>query len=111
MTETVATSTTENNERLLAKIEDLGGGYCWDAENFAVTLMNVTVEDADAAILCELVGVQQIALDASLLSFLALERIAQIPGLQSLILNVSKVSASELDVLKRFVPEVLAVDE
>jgi hypothetical protein len=111
MTETIATAFTENNERLLAKIEGLGGGYCWDAENFAVTLMDVAVEDSDAAILCELVGVQQIALNASLLSFLALERIAQIPGLQSLVLNVSTVSESELDTLKRFVPEVLTVDE
>ncbi|MDT4329302.1 hypothetical protein ACQE3E_07205 [Methylomonas sp. MED-D] len=111
MTETISAAAAENNERLLARVEGLGGGYCWDAEIFAVTLIDVAVADTDAAILCGLVGVQQVALNASLLSFPVLERIAQIPGLQSLVLNVPAVSESELDALKRFVPEVLVVDE
>lgn len=111
MTETISAAAAENNERLLAMVEDLGGGYCWDAEIFAVTLMDVAVADSDAAILCGLVGVQQVALNASLLSFSVLERIAKIPGLQSLVLNVPTVAESELEALKRHVPEVLVVDE
>lgn len=111
MTETISASAAENNERLLARVEDLGGGYCWDAEIFAVTLMDVAVADQDARILCGLVGVQQVALNASLLSFSVLEGIAQIPGLQSLVLNVPALSETELDSLKRFVPEVQVLDE
>jgi hypothetical protein len=111
MTDAISVTATENNERLLAKVEDLGGGYCWDAEVFAVTLIDVAIVDADASIICGLFGVQQMALNASKLSFPALERIAQISGLQSLVLNAPVVSESELDSLKRFVPEVLAVYE
>jgi len=111
MIETISDAAAENNELLLARVEDLGGGYCWDAEIFAVTLMDVAVLDQDAKILCGLVGVQQVALNASLLSFSVLEEIAQIPGLQSLVLNVPAISEPEIDSLRRFVPEVLVVDE
>jgi hypothetical protein len=111
MTETISAAAAENNELLLARVEDLGGGYCWDAEIFAVTLMDVAVADPEAAMLCGLVGVQQIALNASLLSFPIVERVAHIPGLKSLVLNTPSISEVELDVLKRVVPKVLVVDE
>jgi hypothetical protein len=111
MTETISDAAAESNELLLAQVEGLGGGYCWDAEIFAVTLMDVSVSDQDAKILCGLVGVQQVALNASQLSFSALDEIARIPGLQSLVLNVPAISEQEIEALGRFVPEVLVVDE
>jgi len=95
----------------LTKVEDLGGGYCRDAEIFAVTLMNVAVEDQATEILCGLVGVHQVALNASSLSYSSLEQIAKISGLQSLVLNVPSISEHESEALRRFVPEVVVVAE
>jgi hypothetical protein len=46
----------------------------WDAEVFAVTLMDVAVEDDAAIPLCGLRGVQQIAVDASRLSAATISR-------------------------------------
>ena len=68
-------------------MEGYGGGYVWEPEIFAVTLMGVAVADAEAAILSGLTGVQQVALNASRVSLPTLQKIAGIPGLRSLVLS------------------------
>jgi hypothetical protein len=76
----------KNNESILAIVETLGGGYVWDSDVFAVTLYDVPVTDSEAAPLLGLQGVQQIALNAANLTFPIIESIAQISGLNSLVL-------------------------
>lgn len=101
----------EKNEAILARVEVLGGGSVWDAEVFAVTLMDVVVTDGDAIQLAGLVGVQQIALDCSRLSIGTLRSIAAIPGLQSLVLCKPVFSAADLDGLQALGPDVQVVTE
>lgn len=100
----------KENERVLATIERLGGEYVWDPEVFVVALMNVAVGDDEATTLCRLVGVEQIVLDASCLSYAVLERIAKIRGLCSLVLSAPVVSLAEVNALRKLVPEILVVD-
>ncbi len=83
----------------------------WDAEVFAVTLMDVAVTDTDAMPLTGLVGVQQIALDCSRVSIGALQKIAEIPGLQSLVLCNPVFDAEGLKILQEIGPEVQVVEE
>ena len=97
------------NEGILAAVERLGGGYVWEAEIFAVTLIDVPVTDQQAAALAQLVGVQQIALNASRLSSLALHRVARIRGLKSLVLSDLRIAEAELSELKRVGPEIRVV--
>src|SRR3954471_12861257 len=94
------------NEKVLAAVEQLGGGYVWEPEVFAVTLIDVQVTDQHAAALADLVGVQQIAVNASRLSSLGLQRIARIGGLRSLVLFELRISEAELTELKRIGPEI-----
>ncbi len=101
----------QTNVSILDTVEALGGGYAWDAEIFAVILMEVSVEDDDARMLCGLTGVQQIALDASRLSMTALAALAGIPGLQSLVLSRRTLTEDERRELEREGLEVLRVDE
>ena len=100
-----------DNEDILAAVETKGGGYVWDAEVFAVTLMDVAVSDDEALMLCKLAGVQQIALDASRLSFSTLQRLARIPGLNSLVLNHSPLGDQQIDALVTIGPQILQVNE
>jgi hypothetical protein len=53
-----------HNERVLTRVESLGGDYLWDKLFFTVMLMDVAVSDSEAAILLELVGVKQVAVNA-----------------------------------------------
>lgn len=46
------------NERILSRVEQLGGGYVWDAEVFAVSLEGVAVSGMDVRALLGLVGVE-----------------------------------------------------
>lgn len=101
----------QTNVSILDSVDALGGGYVWDAEIFAVTLMEVSVEDDDARMLCGLTGVQQIALDASQLSMTALAALAGIPGLQSLVLSRRTLTEDERRKLERAGLEILEVDE
>ena len=41
----------QKNAKILAQVESYGGGYVWEREIFAVTLMDVAVADSEAAIL------------------------------------------------------------
>ena len=99
------------NEEILAEIEASGGGYVWEPEVFAVTLMDVTPEDTQVTRLCGLTGVKQIALNASRLSFDTLQRIARIPGLQSLVLSDIHLTADQQSTLEALGPEVEIVSD
>jgi len=98
------------NQGILDSIEALGGSYVWDAEVFAVTLMDVAVEDDKAMPLCGLRGIQQVALDASRLSVAALTALAGIQGLQSLVLARRTLTDNQRSELGRFGPEIIEVD-
>lgn len=101
----------QRNEGILAAVESAGGGYAWDAECFAVTLMDVIVSEGLAQALTGLVGVQQIAIEASTLQLNALVGIASIPGLTSLVLNHSCLNAGEVARLALIGPEIVYTQE
>ena len=97
------------NERILAQVEKYGGGYVWEREVFAVMLMDVAIADADAVTLCGLTGVEQVALNASRLSFPMLQKIARIPGLRSLVLSGITLTPEEQLALHHCGPKVEVV--
>lgn len=100
------------NEQILTQIEHYGGGYVWEPEIFAVTLMKVAVADSEAVILSGLTGVQQVAVNASRLSFPTLQRIASIAGLRSLVLSGINLTHEQQLVLESCGPKVeVVVDE
>jgi len=100
----------QQNERILAQVEGYGGGYVWEAEIFAVTLMDVAVADAEAATLSGLTGVEQIALNASHVSFPTLQKIAGIPGLRSLVLSGITLAQEQQLLLESCGPKVEVVE-
>jgi hypothetical protein len=105
-------SEQKKNEEILAHVEQLGGGSVWEAECFTVGLHDVAVTDEQIAPLASLVGVEQIALNASQLSVAAIERIARVEGLQSLVLIGSKLSKADVRRLSGYGPEIeLVADE
>jgi hypothetical protein len=101
----------QENERILVQVEKYGGGYVWEPEIFAVTLMDVAVADAEAAVLSGLTGVQQIALNASRLSFPTLRKVAGIPGLRSLVLSSITLTREQQSLLERCGPRVEVVED
>jgi len=111
MSQQISPEAEEKNEAILARVEALGGGYVWDAEVFAVTLMDVAVPDAEVRELAGLVGVSQIAMDASRVSIDTLAKIAAIPGLESLVLCNAACDPQELEALQSFGPDVEVVSE
>jgi hypothetical protein len=96
----------QDNERILALVESYGGGYVWEPEFFGVILIDVGIADAEAAKLCGLTGVQQIAIDASRLSFATLQKIASIPRLKSLVLKGITLSRKQRALLAGCGPKV-----
>jgi len=94
------------NERILAQVDSYGGGYVWEREFFGVMLMDVAIADTEAANLCGLTGVQQIVLNASRLSFATLQKIASIPGLESLVLSGITLSRKQRSQLASGGPKV-----
>lgn len=99
------------NETILAHIEAIGGGYVWESEVFAVSLIDTPATDSELESLAGLRGVKQIALDASRLSFPAIEAIARIPGLESLVLSAASLSNQQLQALRVIGPEIVLVVE
>ncbi len=83
----------------------------WDAEVFAVTLLDVGIDSAAVERLAGLVGVQQIALDCSRLTISDLHKLASIPMLQSLVLCNPAISESDLEALRLIGPDVEVVAE
>lgn len=101
-----------DNEAILAHVESLGGGYVWEPEIFTVVLLDVAVGDIDIVPLSGLRGVRQIALNASRLSFAAIETLARIPGLESLALSRHRLGDQQIEALRRIGPEIeFAADE
>ena len=111
MSQQINPTVAEKNEDILARLEELGGGYIWDAEVFAVTLMGVALPDANVIGLVGLVGVSQIAMDASRVSIDTLAKIAAIPGLQSLVLCNAVCDPRQLESLLSIGPDVEFVSE
>jgi len=104
------TAVTEN-EVILRWVDACGGGYVWEPELFCVTLMEVAIQSDGVDNLCRLVGVEQLAIDATKLSRDELVRLASIPGLRSLVLGGVTLSGAERDALSRLGPVVeLATD-
>jgi hypothetical protein len=101
----------QTNERILAQVEDYGGGYVWESEIFAVTLIDVALQDDEAASLCGLTGVEQIALNASRLAFATIQSIASIPGLQSLVLSGVTLTVEQQALLESLGPKVKVVSD
>ena len=99
-------SATDENEAILAQVESLGGGYVWESEIFAINLVDVDLEDKDVARLPRLVGVQQIALNAERLSLEAIEQIARIPQLESLVLRGCSLSPEQIGKLGSLGPQI-----
>jgi len=98
------------NQSILDRVEALGGGYVRDAEVFAVNLMGVALDDDEARPLCGLLSIQQIALDASQLSYGTINALPRIGGLQSLVLGRRALSDSQRSELGRLGPSVIEVD-
>ena len=98
-----------NNKDILSQVEALGGGYVWEPEIFAVTLIDVLVTDSQVLCLQSLQGVEQIALNASNLSFPTIEAIARIPALASLVLSGSTLSIEQVAKLRLIWPDVVLV--
>jgi hypothetical protein len=111
MSKHITPAEAERNEAILARVEELGGGYVWDAEVFAVTCMDVAIADVDAMALVGLSGVQQIALDCSRISVDALTKIAAIEGLQSLVVCNPAFNADDLQLPEGVGPEIQVVEE
>jgi hypothetical protein len=100
---------TESNQAILDRVEALGGGYVWEPEVFAVILGKART-DEEVAVLQGLAGVQQIALNATSLSFPTLEAVARIPGLESLVLGGARLTDRQLAALQGIGPEIELVD-
>lgn len=100
-----------DNEAILAHVEALGGGYVWEPEIFCVTLIDVPALDRDVAALSKLRGVQQIALNASNLSFQTIESIARIPDLESLVLCQQNLSDEQVHALRLLGPDIELVTD
>lgn len=95
------------NEAILARVEELGGGYVWEADYFAVTLLDIPVDDAEAEKLGALTGVGQIAINAASLRFSTLRLLVAIPGLRSLVVAAPALTPAELASLREVGPEVV----
>jgi hypothetical protein len=99
------------NEKILFRVESIGGGYVWDADIFAVTLIDIEPTDSDISELSELRGVQQIAINASKLTFPAVLSVARTPGLESLVLSCSSFTDQQHLELEAHVPELILVSD
>lgn len=94
----------KRNELVLSRVEELGGSYVWEPEVFAVSLLDVAVGDANAKPLAELVGVGQIAIDATDIELGTLIEIAAVPGLTSLVIKDGSVAEEGLSKLEAMYP-------
>ena len=98
------------NEPILDWVEERGGGYVWDAEVFAVNLLDVLFSDEDAERLSQLVGVQQIAVDASRMSFDGLRTLAGISGISSLVIRAGNLTEEHVDQLRTSCKDIQLID-
>lgn len=94
------------NEEILSEVEGIGGGYVWEPEIFAVTLMDIAVSAREASVLIGLTGIDQIAINVANISTTALKSIARIPGLKSLVITGRNIGTEELGTLQSLGPEI-----
>lgn len=107
----VSESAAALNEKILARVESVGGGYVWDTEVFAVTLLDIEPTDSEISELPELTGVRQIALNASKLTYQAVHAVACTPGLESLVISCSAFTDQQHLELEACVPELILVSD
>lgn len=100
----------DQNQAILDWVERLGGGYVWEPGLFAVTMLDVALDDETAAKLCRLSGVRQIVINADGLSFDTLRSLAGIPGLRSLVLAGFGFSDAHCQELSAMGPDVELID-
>lgn len=98
------------NDPILDWVEELGGGYVWDAEVFAVNLLDVLLSDEDAERLSRLVGVQQIAVDSRRMSLGGLTTLARIPGISLLVIRAGSLTENHVDQLRASCENVQLID-
>ncbi|HSC88022.1 MAG TPA: hypothetical protein VLC09_12155 [Polyangiaceae bacterium] len=94
------------NEATLEWLLETGGSYVWEDEIFAVTALDIELDDAGAQRLATLAGVEQIAINAKRLSFEGLRILAAIPELASLVISECPLSEAQLEQLRALGPEV-----
>jgi len=99
----------ESNQAILRKIESVGGGYVWEPEIFAVTMLDIPIDECLAKLVCKLRGVRQIAINCRNISFSALLEISDIPGLQVLVVSELHIMEQEYGTLLASCPEVVVV--
>ena len=102
--------TQARNEAILSEVEGIGGGYVWEREIFAVTLIDIPVSDRHASVLLGLTGVEQIAINASNISAPVLNSIARIADLKSLVITGRDIDPEELSTLQSVGPAIEIVD-
>ena len=100
----------EINDPILNWVEERGGGYVWEPEVFAVTILEASFDDDDAKRLSRLVGVQQIAVDASNMTLAGLKILASIPGISSLVIRSDNLTPGDIEILRTACPEVLKIE-
>lgn len=88
------------NDPILNWVEERGGGYVWEPEAFAVTLLDTSIDDDDADRLSRLIGVKQIAVDASRISLDGLRKLAGIPGILSLVIRKDGLTEHDIEQLR-----------
>jgi hypothetical protein len=98
------------NKRILTAVDAVGGSYVWDAEVIYHNIDGCFPTEELALSLCGLIGVQQIAIEASTLQMDTLVRLAGTAGLSSLVLNHSCLTDEEVAQLSSIVPELIQVD-
>lgn len=100
-----------NNDEVLAWVQMVGGDYVWEDDLFAITLLDVTIDASGVERLLRVEGLDQLAIDVSRIEDAELRRLAQLPGLGSLVLSGRSLSESDLAALRALGPDVdLVVD-
>ncbi len=100
----------EINDPILDWVEQRGGGYVWEPEVFAVIVLEAAFDDEDAERLSRLVGVQQIAVDASRMSLEGLKKLATIPGISSLVIRTDNLTSGDVESLRATCPDVQIIE-
>ena len=73
-------------------------------------VLEAAFDDEDAERLSRLVGVQQIAVDASRMSLEGLKKLATIPGISSLVIRTDNLTSSDVESLRATCPDVQIIE-
>ena len=98
------------NEPILDWVEKRGGGYLWEPEVFVVPVLDAYFDDTDVERLSQLVGVQQIVVDASRMSVEGLKKLASISGISSLVARAGNLTAGDVEQLQATCPDVQIIE-